>query len=311
MAAEYPEVLDISPAELRMDLVLNQDNRCFLNLQNTTGDYLLFKVKTTAPKRYAVSPTSGCVGPNALQKIEILMHKMAEVPVEPFNDKFQVQAMTVGDQPIEDAAQITALWQAKEKLHKPKEGKVEYFQKIIKCRVLVPGGADPMRSPEIAGPSNAVLDRVPMSSPAPAPISPAPAPAPAPVSMAAVSPPVSNAGPAPAAENPDVADLVKKASEYDKLVSHAVKLTTENERLTQYGQTMLQKNNELNNMIRSLQQQLADAKTAEDGLRSRRPDAAAKPATAAVATVPESSSSIQLWHVVLIAILCLIVGKML
>lgn len=51
-----------------------------LTLQNTTGDRVAFKVKTTSPKKYCVRPSNGLVEPNASKDVQVILQAQREMP---------------------------------------------------------------------------------------------------------------------------------------------------------------------------------------------------------------------------------------
>ena len=55
MASTYPAVLSITPDELKVEIVLDRELKTYLQLRNISDKLVTFKVKTTAPKRYAVA----------------------------------------------------------------------------------------------------------------------------------------------------------------------------------------------------------------------------------------------------------------
>lgn len=64
-----------------------------LKLQNPTSKSVLFKVKTTVPKRYCVRPNSGIIEPNGSCIISVMLQPFDFDPSEKTKHKFMVQAM--------------------------------------------------------------------------------------------------------------------------------------------------------------------------------------------------------------------------
>ena len=104
---------------------------------------------------------------------------------------------------------------------------------------------------------------------------------------------------------PGYVELVQKAQHYEKLLTQVVKLTTEVERLTEVNKQLSNKNTDLSSKLRSLQLQTSSAKPDETKPVFSR--------TEALKEKDDSSnlSNIQTWHVIVIAIICLILGKIL
>jgi len=68
-----------------------------MQLTNTTGDRVAFKVKTTSPKKYCVRPSSGIIEPNAVKEVQVILQSQREPPVSyaDCRDKFLVQCIKI------------------------------------------------------------------------------------------------------------------------------------------------------------------------------------------------------------------------
>ena len=64
-----------------------------LKLTNPSDKRILFKVKTTAPKRYCVRPNSGIIEPNGQVVVLVMLQPFDYDPNEKNNHKFMVQSM--------------------------------------------------------------------------------------------------------------------------------------------------------------------------------------------------------------------------
>lgn len=66
-----------------------------LKLQNPSESTVLFKIKTTAPKRYCVRPNSGSVAPNATVSVSIMLQPTTNDLEDRSKHKFMVQTIAV------------------------------------------------------------------------------------------------------------------------------------------------------------------------------------------------------------------------
>jgi len=72
------QLLVISPQnELKFCGPFNQSITSYMNLRNPTDKTILFKIKTTAPKKYCVRPNCGTLQPKEMMEIAICL--------QPFN----------------------------------------------------------------------------------------------------------------------------------------------------------------------------------------------------------------------------------
>ena len=65
------EYLQLSPPELKFRFELRKNIPVTLSLHNPGDESVAFKVKTTAPKKYCVRPSSGVVEPKATKDIQV------------------------------------------------------------------------------------------------------------------------------------------------------------------------------------------------------------------------------------------------
>lgn len=81
------------PGELRFIGPFTSPVITTLKLANPSDENILFKIKTTAPKRYCVRPNFGCVAPNDKVSVEICLQPFVYDPYEKNKHKFMVQSI--------------------------------------------------------------------------------------------------------------------------------------------------------------------------------------------------------------------------
>lgn len=96
------------PAELRFRGPFANAVITTLKLSNPSDDGILFKIKTTAPKRYCVRPNFGCVSPHDTVSVEICLQPFTFDPYEKNKHKFMVQSIVApsDDKPIDKYVNI-------------------------------------------------------------------------------------------------------------------------------------------------------------------------------------------------------------
>lgn len=94
------ELLDLSPPELKFKFELRKNIPVTLSLTNRNDQAVAFKVKTTAPKKYCVRPSSGVVDPKGTKDIQVIMQAQREAPTSyaDCKDKFLVQSCIVSEE---------------------------------------------------------------------------------------------------------------------------------------------------------------------------------------------------------------------
>jgi hypothetical protein len=65
--------VDVAPEELRFRFVLGKQMLSTMTVTNSSPQRVAFKVKTTAPKKYVVRPSSGVVEANSTQAVQVIM----------------------------------------------------------------------------------------------------------------------------------------------------------------------------------------------------------------------------------------------
>ncbi|KAK9799781.1 hypothetical protein WJX73_006347 [Symbiochloris irregularis] len=91
------DLLQLNPPELRFKFELRKNIPVTLSLYNPGDETVAFKVKTTAPKKYCVRPSSGTVEPKTSKEIQVIMQAQREPPpnYSDCKDKFLVQGCLV------------------------------------------------------------------------------------------------------------------------------------------------------------------------------------------------------------------------
>ncbi|CAG4984866.1 unnamed protein product [Parnassius apollo] len=88
------QVLNIEPQnELKFKGLFEQGFTTYMRLTNPSPDTVLFKIKTTAPKKYCVRPNSGVLEPNSKVDIAITPQPVYVDPNEKHKHKFMVQSV--------------------------------------------------------------------------------------------------------------------------------------------------------------------------------------------------------------------------
>ncbi|XP_060075351.1 vesicle-associated membrane protein/synaptobrevin-binding protein-like [Ylistrum balloti] len=96
------QVLHLEPSnELRFRGPFTDVVTSNLKLSNPEERKVLFKVKTTAPKRYCVRPNSGIIEPGASVTVAVMLQPFEYDPTERNKHKFMVQTLFAPDGPIE------------------------------------------------------------------------------------------------------------------------------------------------------------------------------------------------------------------
>lgn len=77
-----------------------------MKLTNPTNETILFKIKTTAPRKYCVRPNFGSIEPNGSVSVTICLQAFIFDPNEKNKHKFMVQSLVVPD----NTTDIDKLW---------------------------------------------------------------------------------------------------------------------------------------------------------------------------------------------------------
>ncbi|GIL51704.1 hypothetical protein Vafri_7641 [Volvox africanus] len=173
-----PDV-EVTPSDLRFRFQINKQLLATITINNPSSQRVAFKIKTTAPKKYVVRPSSGVVESCSNVSIQVIMQAQKEYTAEFANckDKFMVQTTVLGE-----AEQI-------EKDTFNKEARKDL--KEYRLRVTIEGPAAP---PSPVPEANEADDEgVAVRVAAVPPAAPAPQLAPSPAAEPAVDPRLRNA----------------------------------------------------------------------------------------------------------------------
>ncbi|XP_066254417.1 vesicle-associated membrane protein-associated protein B [Euwallacea similis] len=100
------QVLQIEPqTELKFVGPFSQPVTSFMKLTNPSDKRVMFKIKTTAPKKYCVRPNSGVLQPGETTQIAICLQPFLYDPTEKNKHKFMVQTVFLpetGDVSVEN-----------------------------------------------------------------------------------------------------------------------------------------------------------------------------------------------------------------
>lgn len=110
MSLKPAQVLIIEPAhELKFVGPFCAAVSAFMRLTNPTDHKVLFKIKTTAPKKYCVRPNCGVIDPKNTIEITIILQPFIFDATEKNKHKFMVQSMIM---PENEEVSIAQLWQS-------------------------------------------------------------------------------------------------------------------------------------------------------------------------------------------------------
>ncbi|XP_023013355.1 LOW QUALITY PROTEIN: vesicle-associated membrane protein-associated protein B/C [Leptinotarsa decemlineata] len=92
--SKQEQILQIEPQnELRFKGPFNVPVTSYMKLTNPSDKKVLFKIKTTAPKKYCVRPNSGVLDANSNTEIAICLQPFLFDPAEKNKHKFMVQTV--------------------------------------------------------------------------------------------------------------------------------------------------------------------------------------------------------------------------
>jgi len=96
--SKLEQLLIIEPdSELKFRGPFNVSVVTYMRLTNPTDKKILFKIKTTAPKRYCVRPNSGALDPKSTMEVAIALQPFVFDPNEKNKHKFMVQSLVAPD----------------------------------------------------------------------------------------------------------------------------------------------------------------------------------------------------------------------
>ncbi|KAL3508039.1 hypothetical protein ACH5RR_033421 [Cinchona calisaya] len=87
------QLLDVQPHELKFIFEVKKQSSCAVHLGNLSDQYVVFKVKTTSPKKYCVRPNIGVIKPKSTYDFTVTMQAQKLAPSDmQCKDKFLVQS---------------------------------------------------------------------------------------------------------------------------------------------------------------------------------------------------------------------------
>lgn len=138
-------ILTITPGELIIPLVLNQDVVVELSLQNNTSSKVAYKIKTTAPDKYQVRPIQAVIAPHAKAVCMIVMRPISTMPSaedqKNLKHKFLIQSAQLPDDTTIDADNLQDAWRDIEA--EKKNGRVLYHDARILSNLQLPSPLQP------------------------------------------------------------------------------------------------------------------------------------------------------------------------
>ncbi|XP_030752836.1 vesicle-associated membrane protein-associated protein B [Sitophilus oryzae] len=109
--SKQEQVLQIVPQnELKFVGPFNTPVTAYMKLTNPTEKMVMFKIKTTAPKKYCVRPNSGVLGPNKTIEIAICLQPFLYDPAEKNKHKFMVQTVFAPEAVETNLDYLDTLW---------------------------------------------------------------------------------------------------------------------------------------------------------------------------------------------------------
>ncbi|XP_056689331.1 vesicle-associated protein 2-1-like [Spinacia oleracea] len=89
-------LISVLPEELKFSIELKKQSYCDMKVTNRTDQNVAFKVKTTSPKKYRVSPNAGIIRPRGSCVIRVTVQAQQEYPPNmECKDKFLLQSTIV------------------------------------------------------------------------------------------------------------------------------------------------------------------------------------------------------------------------
>ncbi|KAF4672602.1 Central component in molecular interactions underlying sperm crawling, partial [Perkinsus olseni] len=86
-------LVTVKPDEIKLPTTLHQSVTTILRLDNNSKKHsVAYKIKTTAPRKYLVRPSSGLMGPGESADIQIILQPQATDPSNDQHDRFLVQS---------------------------------------------------------------------------------------------------------------------------------------------------------------------------------------------------------------------------
>eukprot|EP01004_Peranema_trichophorum_P004499 NODE_3418_length_1356_cov_7.917275_g2980_i0.p1 GENE.NODE_3418_length_1356_cov_7.917275_g2980_i0~~NODE_3418_length_1356_cov_7.917275_g2980_i0.p1 ORF type:complete len:268 (+),score=49.05 NODE_3418_length_1356_cov_7.917275_g2980_i0:66-869(+) len=109
------KLISITPTKLYFPTPLDKFIMNTLSTQNLTENYIAYKIKATAPARYAVKPRQGVLASKEHVDIHITLRPTKDDPAE-LRDKFLIEARVMASDEVDfynRTSDIQTLWRAK------------------------------------------------------------------------------------------------------------------------------------------------------------------------------------------------------
>lgn len=89
----------VSPSDLKFKFALNRQLLATISVNNPLEQRVAFKIKTTAPKKYVVRPSSGVADARSSISVQVIMQAQKEAPQDYANcrDKFMIQVTPLAE----------------------------------------------------------------------------------------------------------------------------------------------------------------------------------------------------------------------
>lgn len=137
-------VLEITPGDIKINLVPNKDHVVELKLKNLTNTNIAFKVKTTAPDKYQVRPIQSLITAGDTSTCMIVLKGMPP-PLESMKHKFLIQSL-----PHDGENEIGAFWKLVESNKREDKRPTFHDQRIVCTLVAPPPGTEEQPAPPAA-----------------------------------------------------------------------------------------------------------------------------------------------------------------
>lgn len=94
----HQDGIEITPPELRFRFQLGKQMLSTIHVANNGEQRIAYKIKTTAPKKYVVRPSSGIADAHSSVSVQVIMQAQKEQPLDlNCKDKFMVQTVVLAE----------------------------------------------------------------------------------------------------------------------------------------------------------------------------------------------------------------------
>eukprot|EP01103_Thecamoeba_quadrilineata_P016837 TRINITY_DN575_c0_g2_i1.p1 TRINITY_DN575_c0_g2~~TRINITY_DN575_c0_g2_i1.p1 ORF type:complete len:195 (+),score=37.69 TRINITY_DN575_c0_g2_i1:100-684(+) len=109
-------LLEITPTELVFLPPYNKQLTNVLRLRNLSENAITFKLKTTAPKKYAVKPMFDYILPKETKKVHVTLYAQKDNPTSDTSDSFQILCFPIEGH-ISQPFDLKSLWDGTVQTH--------------------------------------------------------------------------------------------------------------------------------------------------------------------------------------------------